>query len=78
MKVKILRHLFINYVTNCQNEKIVWAYDDFQNIFNVKIQDERATFGKNENGKYNVDFDRDNLPNQDIVLKNAIGLQDIL
>lgn len=54
-----------------KTRKIVWAYDDFQNIFNVKIQDERATFGKNENGKYNVDFDRDNLPNQDIVLKKC-------
>lgn len=39
-----------------KTRKIVWAYDDFQNIFNVKIQDERATFGKNENGKYNVDL----------------------
>lgn len=52
-------------------KKITWAYDDFQNIFNVKIQDERLTFGKNKNGEYNVDFERDNLSNQDIVLKKC-------
>lgn len=55
-----------------KNKKITWAYDDFQNIFNVKIQDERETFGKNEQGEYNVDFERDKFSNQDIVLKNAI------
>lgn len=31
-----------------KNKKIVWAYDDFQNIFDVKIQDERETFGKTQ------------------------------
>lgn len=53
------------------NKKIVWAYDDFQNIFDVKIQDERETFGKNADGKYNVDFGRDKCANQDIVLKKC-------
>ena len=54
-----------------KNKKIVWAYDDFQNIFDVKIQDERETFGKNADGKYNVDFERDKCANQDIVLKKC-------
>lgn len=54
-----------------RNKKIVWAYDDFQNIFDVKIQDERDTFGKDENGQYFVDFDRDKLSDQDIVLKKC-------
>lgn len=54
-----------------KTRKIVWAYDDFQNIFNVNIQDERDTFGKNENGEYNVDFERDKFSNQDIVLKKC-------
>lgn len=52
-------------------KKIAWAYDDFQNIFNIKIQDERLTFGQNEDGEYNVDFARDKLSNQDIVLKKC-------
>lgn len=54
-----------------KNKKITWAYDDFQNIFNVKIQDERETFGKNAQGEYNVDFERDKFSNQDIVLKKC-------
>lgn len=38
----------------------------------MKIQDERETFGKNAQGEYNVDFERDKFSNQDIVLKNVI------
>ena len=37
----------------------------------MKIQDERETFGKNADGKYNVDFGRDKCANQDIVLKKC-------
>lgn len=54
-----------------KTRKIAWAYDDFQNIFNVKIQDERATFGTNNRGEFNVDFSRDDMVNQDIVLKKC-------
>ena len=32
-----------------RNNQIVWAYDDFQNIFDVVMQDEKDTFGKDEN-----------------------------
>lgn len=48
--------------------RIVWAYDDFQNIFDVNIQDEKETFGKDENGAFYVDFSRDENTLQDIVL----------
>ena len=48
--------------------RIVWAYDDFQNIFDVNIQNEKETFGKNELGHYYVDFSRNENILQDIVL----------
>ncbi|CAM3045746.1 Superfamily I DNA and RNA helicases [Flavobacterium succinicans] len=51
-----------------KNMRIVWAYDDFQNIFDVNIQDEKETFGKDENGVFYVDFARDDNTLQDIVL----------
>ena len=51
-----------------KNMRIVWAYDDFQNIFDVNIQNEKETFGKDENHKYYVDFSRDENILQDIVL----------
>lgn len=51
-----------------KNLRIVWAYDDFQNIFDVNIQDEKETFGKDPDGNYYVDFSRDDIKLQDIVL----------
>lgn len=54
-----------------KNRKIAWAFDDFQNIFDVNIQDERETFGKDKEGNYLVDFSRDNIIHQDIVLKRC-------
>lgn len=54
-----------------KNRKIAWAFDDFQNIFDVNIQDERETFGKDKEGHYLVDFSRDNIIHQDIVLKRC-------
>ena len=52
-----------------KNRRIVWAYDEFQDIFNVNLQDEKTTFGKDENGQYRIDFGRGENPNQDITLK---------
>ena len=40
----------------CKSKRICWAYDDFQNIFEVEIQDEHQTFGNDENGKPLVDL----------------------
>lgn len=51
-----------------KNKRIVWAYDDFQNIFDIEIQDEKETFGKNEKGEFNVDFSKTNNILQDIIL----------
>lgn len=51
-----------------KNRRIVWAYDDFQNIFDTVIQDEKETFGRDENKNYRVDFSRDENSLQDIVL----------
>lgn len=51
-----------------KEKRIVWAYDDFQNIFDVKLQDEKNTFGKDQNGNYLVDFSKEVNPLQDIVL----------
>ncbi len=52
------------------NRKISWAYDDFQNIFDVKIQDEVKTFGYDDEGKPNVEFEAGNAL-QDITLKKC-------
>lgn len=53
--------------------RLVWAYDDFQNIFDTKIQNEKETFGKDNEGKYLIDFagTKDPNPYQDIVLKTC-------
>ena len=50
------------------NKKIVWAYDDFQNIFDVNLQNEKETFGKDEKGNYYVDFNKMTNPYRDITL----------
>lgn len=51
-----------------KEKRIVWAYDDFQNIFDINLQDEKNTFGKDVNGNYLVDFSSNSNPLQDIVL----------
>ena len=51
-----------------KHNRIVWAYDDFQNIFDIDIQDEKKTFGKNSEGEFYVDFSRNGNKLQDIVL----------
>lgn len=54
-----------------KEDRIVWAYDDFQNIFDINIQDEKETFGKDENGTPYIDFSREENRLQDIVLKKC-------
>ena len=54
-----------------KNQMITWAYDDFQNIFDVNIQNEKETFGKDKDGKYLVDFSVNYNPLCDIVLKTC-------
>ena len=52
-----------------KNRRIVWAYDEFQDIFNTNLQDEKTTFGRDEKGNYRIDFSKGENPNQDITLK---------
>jgi superfamily I DNA and RNA helicase len=54
-----------------KENRIVWAYDDFQNIFDVTIQDERETFGKDKDGNYYVDFSKNENNLQDIPLERC-------
>jgi len=53
-----------------KNNRLVWAYDDFQNILNVKLQNEKETFGKDENGNWHIDFSQheESEQLQDLVL----------
>lgn len=51
-----------------KNNRVVWAYDDFQNILDVKIQNEKETFGKSPKGEYYVDFSKGSDKLQDIIL----------
>lgn len=51
-----------------KKKRLVWAYDDFQNIFDVIIQDEKETFGINDAGEFNVDFSKSNNVLQDVIL----------
>lgn len=51
-----------------KNRRIVWAYDEFQNIFDVDLQDEKNTFGTDREGNYNIDFKRLENQDQDVIL----------
>lgn len=52
-----------------KNNRVVWAYDDFQNILDVNLQSEKETFGKDEHGQWYIDFDkRQQLEIQDLIL----------
>ncbi len=55
----------------CKTNRICWAYDEFQNIFDVTIQNERETFGYNAEGKPYVDFGDNFNGLQDIPLKKC-------
>jgi superfamily I DNA and RNA helicase len=48
--------------------RVVWAYDDFQNILNIELQDEKETFGKDEKGNYFIDFSKRADELQDLIL----------
>ena len=54
----------------CRTRRICWAYDDFQNIFDVEIQNEQDTFGTDEKGNPYIDFGVGNSL-QDQVLKKC-------
>lgn len=52
-----------------RNNRIIWGYDECQNIFKISIQDPKQTFGVDEKGQYYIDFSRvqDDQPS-DLVL----------
>jgi superfamily I DNA and RNA helicase len=50
------------------NNRVVWAYDDFQNILHVKMQSEKETFGLDHQGNWYIDFDGKGDELQDVVL----------
>lgn len=54
----------------CRSKRICWAYDDFQNIFEVDIQDEHETFGNDVDGNPLVDLSA-HSDLQDIVLEKC-------
>ena len=43
-----------------KNKRIIWGYDECQNILDIDIQDTKKTFGKDENGEYLVDLSKNN------------------
>ena len=52
-----------------KNDRVIWGYDECQNIFDISIQDTKETFGKDLGGNYYIDFSQ--LPAgslQDLVL----------
>lgn len=53
-----------------KNNRIIWGYDECQNIRNMEIQNTKDTFGYDDsNGHYYIDFNRDDIQeDQDIVL----------
>lgn len=55
----------------CKTNRICWAYDEFQNIFDTTIQNERETFGYDAEGIPYVDFGEDFNGLQDIPLKKC-------
>ena len=48
--------------------RVVWAYDDFQNILNIELQDEKKTFGQDKDGNYYIDFSKKEDELQDLIL----------
>ncbi len=51
-----------------KNKRVIWGYDECQNILDIKIQDTKETFGKNESGKPYIDFSEKVIADQDLVL----------
>ncbi|MCP4112159.1 MAG: ATP-binding domain-containing protein [Desulfobacteraceae bacterium] len=41
-----------------KNKRLIWGYDECQNIMDIEIQDTRKTFGKDPHGNHWVDFNK--------------------
>ncbi|MFZ2070580.1 MAG: ATP-binding domain-containing protein [Halobacteriota archaeon] len=52
-----------------QNDRVIWGYDECQNILNMEIQDTIKTFGKKPSGEPYIDFSKPSTEEgQDMVL----------
>lgn len=51
-----------------KKDRVIWGYDECQNILDIKIQDTIETFGKNASGKPYIDFSEIAIGEQDVVL----------
>ncbi len=63
-----------------QKERIVWAYDELQNIFNVKIPTQEDVFGKNKDGSPVAEIVEDTIlyksyrnPREILTVAHALG-----
>ena len=48
-----------------KNDRVIWGYDECQNILNIKIQDTIETYGKDDSGKPFIELTTDG---QDLIL----------
>lgn len=51
-----------------KNKRVIWGYDDCQNILDIKIQDTVETFGKNASDEPYIDFSKKVIADQDLIL----------
>lgn len=51
-----------------KKDRVIWGYDECQNILDIKIQNTIKTFGKNASGKPYIDFSEMAIEGQDMVL----------
>lgn len=51
-----------------KNKRVIWGYDDCQNILDINIQDTVGTFGKNASGEPYIDFSKKVIADQDLIL----------
>ena len=52
-----------------QKNRLVWAYDDCQNIYGLEMQDTKTLFGSDPNGKPWIDFT--SMPDADVILRKC-------
>ncbi|VVB89742.1 Uncharacterised protein [uncultured archaeon] len=62
----------VNFYRICRmitkRDRVIWGYDECQNILNIEIQDTIKTFGKNSSGEPYIDFTKTTILYQDLVL----------
>lgn len=51
-----------------KNNRVIWAYDECQNILDMELQNTVQTFGKDDLGNPYIDFSYNSIEDQDLVL----------